>query len=307
MKKFLSRLALFALIPAGIAAFTAVTYVFAVKQYEGELVCRNGETVLAACSSHFEYGIDPARWPAVKNLSSAGLSPAVWRVKTLDAVRVNGGRIKKALVDVNPLEALAPGGPEPVPGYLQFQEYAVFWLMHPELRRDEPLAIDPEIAFLRKAPGMFRHAVKSVFTGKPPKHTLAGKFTPAAGTLAALQDDERMLRTERETRQRLACAVNPLYARRLAEMCDAFRAAGVEPALLLMPEHMDARALYPDGRIAAFEGWLDAFAAERRLRVIDYRTFGIPDEGWRDWTHLNARGAALFTERLAAEAADHAL
>jgi hypothetical protein len=86
--------------------------------------------------------------------------------------------------------------------------------------------------------------------------------------------------------------------RALRELLALARERAIPTRLLLMPESVAFRGLYP----RAYTARLDRLLRElgREAPVIDARGW-VPDDGFRDGHHLNRSGAAIFTDRLTSE------
>jgi hypothetical protein len=92
--------------------------------------------------------------------------------------------------------------------------------------------------------------------------------------------------------------------RALRELLATAREHAVPVRLVLMPEAVAFRGLYPRRYAAPLDRLLAELA--REVPVNDARGW-VPDDGFRDGHHLNRTGAAIFTDRLIRDVIEPAL
>lgn len=95
-------------------------------------------------------------------------------------------------------------------------------------------------------------------------------------------------------------------ARRLRGFRDLAEERGIRLVLVQPPQHPDyCRRLYAQGTEDRCRSWLDGFCTRERLVYWDLNQLGLYEHAdFADPVHLNARGAARFSARLAQKLAD---
>lgn len=94
--------------------------------------------------------------------------------------------------------------------------------------------------------------------------------------------------------------VRPEADRAVRDLLAACRGRGTRVALLLTPEAAPFRAAYPPPALAALDAYTRGLAAEADGGLADARRW-LPDDQFTDGHHVDLRGQAAFTDRLAVE------
>jgi hypothetical protein len=100
----------------------------------------------------------------------------------------------------------------------------------------------------------------------------------------------------------LSDGLEPNACRALADTLALLRREGVRAAVVVMPEASVMRGWTPPDGDALLRAWLTQLATNANVPFIDAREW-VDDDGFLDAHHLLQSGAAVFTDRLAAEAA----
>jgi hypothetical protein len=93
-------------------------------------------------------------------------------------------------------------------------------------------------------------------------------------------------------------AVDPIEDRAMRALLERCRQERIATALVLAPESSAFRAWYSPQALATIKDYLDRLSREYGVPVVDARTW-VADHDFKDGHHVLARGAAVFTDRLA--------
>ena len=93
--------------------------------------------------------------------------------------------------------------------------------------------------------------------------------------------------------------INPVQVEAFEKLIDQFQSEGVTVVFVQAPEHIPDRVSHPEALKI-----LDQFAAAKRIPFLDYNrqkasAFNYDRQWYVDWGHLNGKGAAKFSPRLA--------
>jgi hypothetical protein len=89
--------------------------------------------------------------------------------------------------------------------------------------------------------------------------------------------------------------ISPDYDRALRELLEESHRAGINTALILMPEHSACRSWYVPETNALVHRYLGQVSIEYHCPVIDARTWA-PDGHFADFCHITPQGAGPFSE-----------
>ncbi len=215
-----------------------------------------------------------------------GLATSAARLEDLERLTARFARrpgLRLAFVEVSrPQLDAAPPTPPPPDAGIEAAAARVFKLVaHRQALRGESLARLPGLLFFpRRLDGSEARLVDQLAA-------LAGRIPAAAPASIDLRPEP------------IAPSAAPEDPRapRLAAVGRSFKEAGAKVVFLLPP----IRPCEPPEEVGAIAAEL-----AREFDVWDFRAAALPDDAWRDCSHLNARGRALFTGALARETASAA-
>jgi hypothetical protein len=126
-------------------------------------------------------------------------------------------------------------------------------------------------------------------------------WQPSSRTITAAERREYTQRAWREHGMAMRpFEVKPLPDRLLRDLVAAARAAGAEPVLYLMPEGSEFRSWYAGEPDVVFTSYLQEFAVQHAVTLIDARPWMI-DGDFSDSHHLLRPAAEAFSRRFGAE------
>jgi hypothetical protein len=130
----------------------------------------------------------------------------------------------------------------------------------------------------------------------------AGWSTPILTTVTPEQYEQGLRRAAGEYRDILR-DMHPTGggARALADLLALCRDRSIPVKLVLLPESVGFRALYPPATTQRLYAFLDGLCAENRCELIDARAW-LPDTAFTDGHHMLKPGAEAFSDRLVTEA-----
>ena len=300
MCRFLSRLAVFGsialLLFGGWGVLVACVELAA---YRREVKMSPDASVLVCGDSQPAHALDPGRWSGLFNFSLDGTLLDQGRMKTEDVLSANPGRVHTLILDISPLKfyvnnpraALVDEGAAAAQVLLNL----VHWRENRRPMRGF-VKIFRDTVLIKKTAKLHRF----VYGKRPYKSNMRGGYvmTDKAYFVDGSGKAERNI-------ARLAnkMAVAPKAGEGTAvfdewrQTIDAARRVGVGRIVLVTtPFHPRLRAAIAPERLSEFRRLARAFAEDVACPYADFLDFPVPDAGWRDGNHLNAIGAALFTD-----------
>lgn len=256
-------------------------------------------SVLVCGDSQPAHALDPGRWSGLFNFSLDGTLLDQGRMKTEDVLSANPGRVHTLILDISPLKfyvnnpraALVDEGAAAAQVLLNL----VHWRENRRPMRGF-VKIFRDTVLIKKTAKLHRF----VYGKRPYKSNMRGGYvmTDKAYFVDGSGKAERNI-------ARLAnkMAVAPKAGEGTAvfdewrQTIDAARRVGVGRIVLVTtPIHPRLRAAIAPERLSEFRRLARAFAEDVACPYADFLDFPVPDAGWRDGNHLNAIGAALFTD-----------
>lgn len=304
MKRFLVRVAAFALLVVGVIGSVCIAEIFAeLKAYREELMAPDAAQIVVCNDSQTGAAIDPEQDPAFFNFSAHGRALDQAYLTLIDILDRNGTeRLKTVVFDVSPASAVGNfTGPLDQMGYS-----GKYWLVHYLHRRESTrnfsgglvVARDNLVGrrlrlFWRKVRGKkdFTSSLKGEFvttdivdkTGCPTRYW---GLLQAKARSASEAGDLTMS--------------SPFAALVLDKVVALCRERNVRLVLMTTPWNADLREACGDDRLARFSKVVAEFAVSRGCAYLDFLRLELAEDEWGDGNHLNQAGARVFTRRLKA-------
>jgi hypothetical protein len=219
-----------------------------------------------------------ARFPGMRGFSIAASGARLETLETLAERFAQRPGLRVAFVEVSPPQLDPRRTPaEAMSGIEALAAHSLKLVEHRAVLRGESLLRLPELLlYPRSMDGSETRLVDQLAAvlGQRPDAQRTFEVRPEPVTASASTPDPR--------------------AERMAAVGRAFRHAGAQVIFVLPP----VRGCEGDEDTGAVAAWL-----ARDSLVWDYRTAPLPQDAWRDCSHLNARGRAVFSGSLAEETA----
>ena len=298
MKRFIVSSFLFAsVVVLTLGGICALEIGAELKAYRQELVAPEGATVAVAGDSQLAMGIDSVACPEFFNFSTHGKSLDQSWLSLLDIVEANPGRIRTAIFDVTPANAVGFDARLPAMGYAA-QYYLLHYLHPQENIRD----LSGAIKVMRD--NMVGRRLRLLFRALRGKRTfrssLFGSFTPDTPVLSRTNPAgyrAMLVSKVREVGENLPIPPDSgLF--RILDGVVALREKGVDVVLITSPWCPELCAACDRARLDGFFALLRDYAGRKGVRYINLFDTPLGPECWRDGHHLNAKGAREFTRLL---------
>lgn len=306
MKRFLCRIALTCLIPLPPILAAVMMYFVEKQTYYRDLDYPADVTITASDDSIISLGIDPAYFPGFANRSAAGMGIAAGEARLKDMVKLHPRQLKTVLFGLSTTKFCIPrtghiGGSE--------REKAFLWILHPELRKACPMQEGENVYslfFQAEIPKRFRKWVQSAFSRKKKfVSDAAGRFEPIDS--CDFKESPTKLNDQLQDFLRMQCAVGDFATNPTVRQSESFiRTAfsnNIEVVLVKMPVHKMLREAYRPEVLASYQATCDYLQKKFALRMLDYTQWDDTDDLWQNINHLNAKGAARFTQTLSRDLA----
>ena len=303
MKKFLTALCLFLLLPAVVGvAWTVFVVVMDYRSYTQSLKMPAGTTIAVCGDSQTKDALDPSRIPGLFNFSTAATTCDQDLLRLSDLLVVNRGRLSYVLLDISPLK-VGYSLERPVSELNAARVHALLHVYHLPVNRralGSVGALWRDVVCTRK----YNEFRKSILRGRPWRSSMAGAFGPdkAQGFLNPKYRDialkDVVEKADRVNRRTAASIDLPIFDI-LAESVGLVRAAGAVPVVTTMPLAKALRTAFDADKLAAFREATRDVAVRLGVEQLDYLDLDLPDACWHDGNHLNRTGAAEFSVRFA--------
>lgn len=299
MKKFVIRVLTFALLVVGLVGGACALEIAAeiwVYRHR-ELVAPEGATVFVCGDSRTQMDLNPAHWPDLFNFSASGRSLDETYLTAKDILKANSGKFKTMIVDVSSETA---GMDDLVSiGEMISPKYYLLHLLHNEERFRSRRGV---FGVLRD--NMVKERLKLLL------RVLRGKRSFRSSLAAGHRNhDECWKKTTPDRFDRLAehwtararkvfddPPSQTCYWELLDRLIGWARTQGLEVVLITPPWHADLIRRAGVDRVRRFTDFVRQIARERGLRYLNFIEAEYPEEQWLDGSHLNSRGAVVFTK-----------
>lgn len=310
MKLFFQKTGLFLLmISMLLILFTFLNHTFYEKEAERQdAYFTDSVTVLLIGDSHAECGVDPARFPEMINRASSAECLYYNRIKNRYYARK--GKIRTCILSFHYF-SLSKHWEEGVTGMLreeQMQKYAHFYFRDPAKADWQTCFHSPYEYGKYTLLSRFHLPTKQslnqgvmAMMGTPSDIASFGAYTPSHVSNIGNPDlcqsklDETIFRGQTNPdHYHLDAHLSQLMHTCLTEIIQDNQKNGIETILLNLPCHPDFNSRIPD----VLKHHIDSIALSfepdhcRYLNLYDYP---LPDSCFRDYDHLNARGAEIIT------------
>lgn len=283
MKTFLKKLLLMALILAPLGLLYPLTIWKEWRCYLSSLKLDDQQSIIVCGHSLEEVALDPSFFPELANFSQSGCPLQISSLKIQDVIRVNGGRCKILLLDVNPVTCRAEENLEPWTFDSGYGFECLWWLHHPDQFRCLPWDYAT-----RRMKNLFNR--RSAMTGGFLK-----KYSQAF-----ISEPERIRKfAENEVlrmNKRGPFTMDTWYFQELRRIITFTQSNGVKVVLLTTPLHKSVRDRLTN--LDSFTAILRQLSTETHSPWLNYLSFDVPDTDWCDVNHLNCHGACQLTPQV---------
>jgi hypothetical protein len=300
MKKFLTKSLTFSCILILLTAGWMASIVFVeLAAYRKEIKVPDGADILVCGDSQPAHALNPELWPELFNFSKDATLLDQSRLKTIDILAANPGRINTLILDVTPLKYYGNNPSKPLSQEPASVEQMLIYLTHPHesTRPLGNLVQGFRDTILVKKTGKLHRFIKSK---RPYISNLKGGYRPYEKSglrNAPTLFEKNICRLSNEINTAPETSTETGAFEEWLKTISAARRAGVKRVVLITtPFHPRQISAIKQERIERFLSAVKAFAAENNCDYFNFLDTAIPDFGWRDGNHLNVNGAHIFTE-----------